>query len=260
MSSLRDSAFRRVEQTSERLLLHSLEMAAYNEQMLNMPAAQHLRLIKLGNKFEYWTMLWNLLALGVLSLATYLHPSTVLSAMTLVSFIHLFASIVVLSQLTGIDRNREHFALKVVALGYGAATLYLLARAIIGLLVGKHFDDNYIGIIWLGLTYFVMWSLSWNKRRIGHALQNQVLMHVSDMNRIDAYVALAAVSGLLLTTFCDLYWADPLATLIVVGYCCEGGIAAWKASVEHARLGQLEYEQSKREQDELHASKLGQID
>ncbi len=201
-------------------------------------------------------MLWNLLGFAVISLAMTLHPSTALMSMSLVSLIHLFASIVVLSQLTGVDRNREHFALKVIALGYGAATLYLLARAIIGLIAGKHFEDNYIGILWLGLTYFAMWGLSWNKRRIAHALHNQVLMHVSDMNRTDAYIALAAVSGLLLSAFCDFYWADPVAALIVVGYCCEEGIAAWKASIEHARLGQLEYELSKREQDELHAKSL----
>lgn len=215
-----------------------------------MPAAERLRLIKLGNKFEYWTMLWNLLSLAILPFAMTLHPSTVIQAMAVVSFIHLFASVVVLAQITGVDRNREHFALKVISLGYGAATLYLLARAIIGLLAGKHFEDNYVGILWLGITYFVMWALSWNKRRVGHALQNQVLIHVSDMNRTDAYVALAATSGLLLCTFCDFYWADPVAALIVVGYCCEEGIAAWKASIEHARLGQLEYEQSKQEQDE----------
>lgn len=215
-----------------------------------MPTAEHLRLIKLGNKFEYWTMLWNLLSFAVLSFAITLHPSTVIQAMSVVSFIHLFASVVVLSQITGVDRNREHFALKVIALGYGAATLYFLARAIIGLLAGKHFEDNYVGILWLGMTYFAMWALSWNKRRVGHALQNQVLIHVSDMNRTDAFVALAAVSGLLLCAFCDFYWADPLAALIVVGYCCEEGIAAWKASIEHARLGQLEYEQSKQEQAE----------
>ncbi len=196
-------------------------------------------------------MLWNLLSLAVLSLAVKLHVSAAILAMAVVSFIHLFASVVVLSQITGVDRNREHFALKVIALGYGAATLYLLSRAIVGLLSGRHYEDNYIGILWLGLTYFVMWALSWNKRRVGHALQNQVLMHVSDMNRTDAFIALAAVSGLLLCAFCDFYWADPVAALIVVGYCCEEGIAAWKASIEHARLGQLEYEQSKREQDDL---------
>lgn len=224
--------------------------------MLNVPAAEQLRLAKLASKFEYWTMLWNLLGFAVLSFAMSLHPSTALQAMSIVSLLHFFASVVVLSQLTGIDRNREHFALKVIALGYGAATLYLLARAIIGLLAGKHFENNYVGILWLGLAYFVMCSLSWNKRRLGHALQNQVLMHVSDMNRTDAYLALAAVSGLLLSAFCDFYWADPVAALIVVGYCCEEGLAAWKASIEHARLGQLEYEQSKREQDELHAEQL----
>jgi divalent metal cation (Fe/Co/Zn/Cd) transporter len=126
-----------------------------------------------------------------------------------------------------------------------------MAKAIVGLIAGKHFDDNYIGIVWLGLTYFVMWALSWNKRRVGHALQSQVLVHVSDMNRTDAYLALTVVSGLLLSTFCDLYWADPVAALIIAGYFCEEGIAAWKASIEHARLGEIEYERAKSERQEM---------
>jgi len=221
--------------------------------MLNAPPldSEHLRLIKLGSKFEYCTIFWNALALAVLSLAISLHPSTALMGMQLLSLVHVFASVVVLAQITGVDRSREHLALKVIALAYGAATFYLLAKAIIALIAGKHFDDNYIGIIWLGLTYFVMWALSWNKRRVGHALQNQVLVHVSEMNRIDAYIALAVVSGMLLSTFCDLYWADPVAALIISGYFCEGGIAAWKASIEHARLGEMEYEQAKQEQKDL---------
>jgi hypothetical protein len=92
--------------------------------MLNAPQlnAEHLRLLKLGSKFEYWTMLWNGLGLAVLSFAMSLHPSTALMGMQLVSLIHLFASVVVLSQMTGVDRSREHLALKVIALGYGAAT------------------------------------------------------------------------------------------------------------------------------------------
>lgn len=197
-------------------------------------AADRLVLIKQGNKFEYWTMLWNLLGLAVLSLAVKLHPSIAVTGMQLVAIVHLFASVVVLSQLSGIDRFREHLALKVIALAYGAATLYLLAKAVIGLLVGKHYADNYLGILWLGLTYFAMWALSRKKRRVGHALQNQILIHVSDMNLIDAYVALVVASGLLLSAFCGFFWADPLAALVVVGYMCEEGISAWKASVEHA--------------------------
>ncbi len=199
-------------------------------------AAETARLIKLGNKFEYWTMVWNLLGLAVLSWALSVHMSVALTGMALVSLIHVFASVVVLSQLSGLDRNREHLALKVIALGYGALTLYLLGRSIIGLLAGKHYADAYIGILWLGFTYFAMWALSSNKRRVGLALQNQVLVHVAWMNRIDAYIALAVMSGLLLSAFCDFYWADPLAGLIIVGYSCESAIAAWRASVEYAKL------------------------
>lgn len=151
----------------------------------------------------------------------------------MVALIHVFASGVVLSQLNGIDRRRDHFFLKVIAVVYGVATLYLLAKAVIGLMISKHYSENYLGILWLGLTYFAMWTLSRKKRMIGHALQNQILIHVSDMNRIDAYIALAAATGLMLSAFCGFFWADPLAALIIVGYMCEEGIAAWRASVEH---------------------------
>jgi Co/Zn/Cd efflux system component len=214
----------------------------YNIAMQNHPhlAAETARLMKLGNKFEYWTMVWNLLGLAVLSWALSLQMSVALMGVALVSLMHVFASIVVLAQLTGLDRNREHLALKVIALGYGALTLYMLGRSIIGLLAGKHYADTYVGILWLGLTYFAMWAFSSNKRRVGLALHNQVLVHVAQMNRVDAYIALAVMSGLLLNAFCDFYWADPVAGLIIVGYSCESAIDAWKASVEHARLAMME--------------------
>jgi len=194
-------------------------------------SAEQTGLIKLGNKFEYWTMLWNLLGLGIFSWALSLHPSMALRGMQILSLIHLLASAVILSQITGIDRNREHLALKVIAFAYGAATLYMLSKTIVSLLIGKHYDDNYLGILWLGVTYFVMWTLSRKKRRIGHSLQNQLFINVSDMNRVDAYLALVVAAGLLLSAICKFFWADPVASLIVVGYMCEEGIAAWKATI-----------------------------
>lgn len=216
--------------------------------MLNThPSVEQTDLIKLGNKFEYWTMLWNFLGLAVLSWAISLHPSVALLGMQILALIRLFASAVILSQITGVDRNREHLALKVIAFAYGAATLYLLSKAIVSLMIGKHYDDNYLGILWLGVSYFVMWALSSKKRRIGHSLQNQLFIHVSDMNRVDAFLAVVVAAGLLLSAICKFFWADPLASLVLVGYMCEEGIAAWKASVEHARLGQLEYERMKDE-------------
>lgn len=210
--------------------------------MINHPhlARETAQLIKLGNKFEYLTMAWNLILLAVLSWLLSMHMSVALTGLALVSLMHVFASVVVLAQLSGLDRNREHLALKVIALGYGALTLYMLGRSIIGLLAGKHYADSCAGIFWLGLSYFAMWALSWNKRRIGLALQNQVLVHVAKMNLVDAYIALAVMSGLLLSAFCDFYWADPVAGLVIVGYSCESGIAAWRASVEHAKLAESE--------------------
>ncbi|MBS2004050.1 MAG: cation transporter [Cyanobacteria bacterium SZAS LIN-5] len=199
-------------------------------------SAEQTGLIKLGNKFEYWTMLWNLLGLGIFSWAISLHPSIALLGMQILSLIHLFASAVILAQITGIDRYREHLALKVIAFAYGAATLYMLSKTVVSLMIGKHYDDNYLGILWLGVTYFVMLTLSRKKRRIGHSLQNQLFINVSDMNRVDAYLALVVAAGLLLSAICKFFWADPVASLIVVGYMCEEGIAAWKASVEHARV------------------------
>jgi hypothetical protein len=219
-------------------------LALYNNAMLNDPhlSSESARLIKLGNKFEYWTMLWNLLGLAVLSYDLSLHISVALTGMALVTLVHVFSSIVILSQLTGIDRNREHLALKVIALIYCALTLYLLGASIIGLMAGKHYATTYIGISWLGLTVLAMFAFSWNKSRVGHALRNQVLVHVATMNRVDAFIALAVLSGLLLNAVCHFYWAEPVAALILVGYSCEESIAAWRASVEHGRLAELEGE------------------
>lgn len=219
----------------------------------NFNAEQSL-LFKQGNRLEYWTMVWNLLSLAFISFALELHPSAALLGMQIISLIHLFASAVVLSQIAGVDRNREHLALKVIAFAYGAATLYLLAKAIIGLMIGKRYEENLVGILWLGISYFVMWTLSRKKRRIGHALQNQIFIHISDMNRFDAYLTLVAASGLLLNAFCGFHWADPLAALILVGYNCEQGVAAWKASIEHARLAELEYEQSEQHSERKSSS------
>lgn len=198
--------------------------------MLEHPhlAAEKARLIKLGNKYEYWTMLWNLLSLAVLKSALVLNNSIALHSITFIFAIHIFVSAVILSQLNGIDRNREQLAMKVISLGYTVITLYVLARGVIGLIAVHQYHANHLGIIWLGLTYFVMWALSTNKRRVGHALQNQTLVHVASMNQTFAYIVISVVAGLLLNAFCDIYWCDSLAALFIAGYACEEGIAAWR--------------------------------
>lgn len=205
------------------------------------PSPEIIHQFKLANSYEQRTMIWNLLGVGVTTFAQYLKPSAALMGMSLVYVLHIFSSVVVLAQLNGLDKYRESIALKIISIMYFILSVYMVGRAVIGFSSGKHYTDTLIGIFWLGVSYFVMLKFSRLKRGLGHSLQNQILIHISHMNLVDSYIALGVLSCLILSTFASFYWADPAAALILVGYACEEGIAAWRAGTDRGRAAELDF-------------------
>lgn len=74
------------------------------------------------------------------------------------------------------------------------------------------------GIVWTAVTAGVMFALAAGKARTGRALANPVLVAESRVTVVDGVLALAVLSGLLLTAVLDWWWADALAGLVIVGY------------------------------------------
>ena len=67
-------------------------------------------------------------------------------------------------------------------------------------------------------TATAMFLLAAAKARTGRALGNPVLITEGRVTLVDGILALAVLLGLALNAVAGLWWADPLAALIIVFY------------------------------------------
>jgi divalent metal cation (Fe/Co/Zn/Cd) transporter len=184
-------------------------------------------LLQRGLWLEYCTLGWNVVGVVVVLGAAFEARSVALAGFGLDSLIEIFASVVVVWQLKGVDQDRERRALGLIGTAFFALALYVLIQSANTLLTQAHPATSPLGIAWLGSTLLAMLLLAWGKRLVGKELGNLVLTAEAQVTLIDAYLAAAVLVGLLLNASLGLWWADPAAGLVIVYYGLREGWAAW---------------------------------
>jgi divalent metal cation (Fe/Co/Zn/Cd) transporter len=185
-------------------------------------------LLRRGLWLEYVTLGWNVVGCSVVLVAAVLARSVALAGFGLDSLLEIFASVVVVWQLTGsATEQRERRALKLIGAAFLALAVYVLAQSIVTLVGQAHPATSPGGIAWLALTLVAMLALAWGKARTGGALNNPVLQTEARVTLVDAYLAAAVLIGLLLNAVLGWWWADPMAGLVIVYYGLREGWHAW---------------------------------
>jgi divalent metal cation (Fe/Co/Zn/Cd) transporter len=182
---------------------------------LEVPVVQ-APLLRRGLALEYLTLGWNVVGVVIVVAAAYTARSVALAGFGLDSLIEIFASVVVVWQLLEVNQHREWLALRLIGAAFFALALYILAQITLTLLTRRHPAPSIGGIAWLAATCIAMLFLSYGKRMTGKQLGNVVLMTEGHVTLIDAYLACAVVIGLLLNALFGWWWADPLASLVIV--------------------------------------------
>jgi len=134
------------------------------------------------------------------------------------SLIEIFASMVVVWQLTGAGKEREQRALRLIGLAFLALAVYLVGQLLLIVVARIHPAPSPLGLIWLAATVAAMLALSYGKHRTSTQLGNPVLTKEAKVTLVDAYLALAVLVGLALNALLGWWWADPLAGLVIIGY------------------------------------------
>jgi divalent metal cation (Fe/Co/Zn/Cd) transporter len=183
-------------------------------------------LIRRGLLLEYITLGWNVVGVVIVVVAAFLARSVALAGFGLDSLIEIFASIVVMWQLLGIHQQRERLALRLIGMAFFALALYILAQNAITLLTQTRPAPSIAGIVWLAATFIAMLLLAYGKRVTGKQLGNVVLMTEGHVTLIDAYLAGSVLIGLILNALFSLWWADLLASLVIVYYGIREGLHA----------------------------------
>ena len=186
------------------------------------------RLLQRGLLLEYITLGWNVVGTGVVIAAAVAAHSVALAGFGLDSLIEIFASLVVVWQLSGADKNREQRAVRFIGGAFFALALYVLVQAAVTFIARAHPAPSPGGIVWLAATLAVMLLLAHGKRITGERLGNAVLQTEAHVTRIDALLAAAVLAGLVLNAAVGWWWADPLAGLVIVYYGIKEGRAAWQ--------------------------------
>ena len=187
-------------------------------------------LLRRGLLLEYATLGWNVVGTMVVILAAIAARSVALAGFGLDSLIEIFASVVVVWQLTGVNKRRERLALRLIGGAFFALALYILAQTAYTLASRGHPAPSPGGIVWLAVTLVAMLLLAQGKQVTGKQLGNPVLQTEAHVTRIDALLAAAVLIGLVLNAVLGWWWADPLAGLVIVYYGLKEGVTAWRDS------------------------------
>jgi divalent metal cation (Fe/Co/Zn/Cd) transporter len=191
-------------------------------------------LLRRGLLLEYATLGWNVVGTIIVVAAAFAAGSVALAGFGLDSLIEIFASVVVVWQLTGASKARERTALRLIGVAFLLLALYILGQLAYTLLTRQHPKPSLLGTLWLAATLVAMLLLAYGKRATGAALGNPVLSTEAHVTLIDALLAAAVFIGLILNALLGWWWADPLAGLVIVYYGFREGIEALRGHGEEA--------------------------
>ena len=175
-------------------------------------------LLRRGRLLEAVTLGWNVVGIVVLAAAAIAARSVALAGFGLDSLIEIGASTVVLWELSGTGADRQRRALQLIGGAFLALAAYLAVESGIVLVTGYHAGRSPLGIGWTALTALVMFALAAGKAKTGRELGNPVLITEGRITLVDGILAVAVLAGLVLNAAAGLWWADPLAALVIVCY------------------------------------------
>lgn len=171
-----------------------------------------------GVRLEVATLAWNVVGVVILAYAALAARSIALAGFGLDSVIEIGASTVVLWELADVARSRQVRAMRLIGLAFVFLAFYLAAQSTIVLVVGFRPHHSAVGIAWTAVTAVVMFALATGKSRTGARLGNPVLVTEGRVTLIDAILALAVLTGLVLNAVAGWWWADPAAGYVILFY------------------------------------------
>ena len=204
---------------------------------LNVPARAAVRL-------EYTTVALAAAEPIAALISGVLARSVALEAFGADSVIEMLSAVVVLGQLLALvhDRPRgvfsEHRSHRILAVLFFALALYVTASAAWALSNSHHAHENPLGIIVSVASSIAMPMLAFFKRGSARHLGDHGLSSLARLMKADAaetmlcaLLAMGTFVGVVLASV-HWWWADPVASLLVVYFALREGREAWECEPE----------------------------
>jgi len=180
-------------------------------------------------RLEYLTIGWNAIEAGVALTAGIGAGSIALIGFGLDSVVEVFAACVVVWQMRGaMTVERDHSALRLIALSFYLLAAYVTVNALRDLIGGAEADGSTVGIVMAVLSLAVMQWLARAKRRTGEAMHSHTLVADASETALCAYLSAILLAGLVLNATVGWGWADPVAAIGIAILAVREGREAWR--------------------------------
>jgi divalent metal cation (Fe/Co/Zn/Cd) transporter len=121
----------------------------------------------------------------------------------------------------------ERRAQRLIGASFFAIAAYVAVEAIRALVTGSHPEVSYIGIGLAAVTVVLMPPLAAAKAGVGEKLGSSATKSEGRQNLLCAYLSVALLVGLGANALFGLWWADPVAALLIAGVAVNEGREAW---------------------------------
>jgi len=188
-----------------------------------------------GRRLEYFTIAWNSLE-GIVAIAAGLIAGSIsLVGFGVDSFIEVTSGAALLWRMS-VDaeeckRERaEQMTLRIVGACFLALAVYVGYEALRNLLEKRIPEHSLPGIMLACVSLIVMPLLSRAKRRVAANLDSPAMVADAKQTEFCAYLSAILLGGLLLNAISNVWWADPVAALIMVPIIAKEGVGGLRGN------------------------------
>lgn len=184
--------------------------------------------VRRGRLLEYLTIGWNVLEAVVAIGAGLFAGSIALVGFGVDSVIESTSGAILLWRLRDGERGeqRERIALRLVGISFLLLAAYVAFDAVKSLIRREPPEASYIGVGIAALSLIVMPLLARAKRRVAAQLNSRAMKADSRQTDLCAYLSAILLGGLLLNALFGLWWADPVAGLVMLPIIAREGFTA----------------------------------
>jgi divalent metal cation (Fe/Co/Zn/Cd) transporter len=122
----------------------------------------------------------------------------------------------------------ERRAQQLIAVSFLLLAAYIAVESGRDLIVGEHPQASWVGIGLAAVTAPTMPLLARAKQRIGRRLGSSATVSEGAQNMLCAYLSVALLVGLGANALFGLWWADPVAALVIAGVAAREGRRSWR--------------------------------
>ena len=197
--------------------------------MAEIAVLERAAVVRHGRRLEYFTIAWNALEGLVAVVAGAIAGSISLVGFGIDSFIEVTSGTVLLWRMSvdaDVERREpnERRALSVVGVCFLLLAAYIAYESALDLWSRRAPEHSIPGIVLACVALVVMPLLSRAKRKVGHALGSAAMHADAKQTEFCTYLSAILLLGLLANAFLGLWWADPVAALIMVPIIAKEGI------------------------------------